>query len=123
MQLAEATASNWSQVMNKGDVGALSAIYREDALVTAPTDELLDGRQAIAGYWDQAVKSGNRYFTNVEAANLQGDSLYEAGIWAAEIKTGAATPQVVGGNFVRVLDRQADGSWSIRLETWHRNPR
>lgn len=121
--LAEKANGSWTQALTKGSAPALASTYTEDAIVTAPTDENLESRKAIENYWSTGISQGNRYYTDIEAATVQGSSLFEAGIWSAEIKLADGKSRIIGGNLVRVLDRQDDGSWKIRLETWHRHPR
>lgn len=121
--LAEKANGNWTQALAKGNAPALASTYAEDAILTAPTDENLESRKAIEDYWSTGISQGNRYYTDIEAANVQGSSLFEAGIWSAEIKLADGKSRIIGGNLVRVLDHQDDGSWKIRLETWHRHPR
>jgi len=120
--VAEKANIKWTQALTKGNAPALASTYEEDAILTAPTDENLESRKAIENYWSQGISNGNRYYTDIEAANVRGNTLFEAGLWSAEIKLADGKSQIIGGNLVRVLDRQDDGSWKIRIETWHRHP-
>ncbi|MGQ0658965.1 MAG: YybH family protein [Chromatiales bacterium] len=118
-KLAEAANAKWMEIQQSGDPRALASTYTEDAILISPTTETLDSQEGIEAYWSHAFSQGDRYFVDVEAANVEGDSLYQAGIWSAEIQTADGGSKLVGGNLMRVLDRQDDGSWKIRLETWN----
>lgn len=119
LTVAQTSNAAWSAVFAKGDAAGLAANYVEDAIVLTPADSRLEGREAIADYWGRVLADGQQLSLAVEAANLTGDSLYQSGLWTVEVKNAEGRPVYGGGNFVRVLDRQKDGSWKIRLETWN----
>ena len=46
----------WSTAFNKGDSHALAELYTEDAYVLPAGSEMVHGRQAIQGFWYNAMK-------------------------------------------------------------------
>ena len=41
----------WTAAFNKGDAGAVAALYTEDAYVLPPGSAMVKGRAAIEGFW------------------------------------------------------------------------
>jgi uncharacterized protein (TIGR02246 family) len=46
----------WAEAFNKGDAGALAAMYTEDAYVLPPGAEMMKGRSAIEVFWRQQMQ-------------------------------------------------------------------
>lgn len=117
--LADTIAAQWSSEFNGGDATRLSRLYADDAVLMPPSDETLISREAIEAYWTRALNGLSDYDVEIVQSRAQGDMLYAAGIWSANKTLAEGERVVVGGNVVRVLERQGDGSWKLRVETWN----
>ncbi len=106
-----------------GDVEGFIALVTDDAVMMPPDEPALTGKKAIRA-WTQAFFD---QFTleptiSVEEVEVLGD-------WAFERATNTfKLIPVAGGEvasetfkYVRILQRQPDGSWKIAREIWNRD--
>jgi ketosteroid isomerase-like protein len=120
-QLADRHNAQWTAAMRARDSSRLAALYAENAILMPPTDETIVGRAPIAAY----LTSGNNtaplanYSVDIIACDIEGDSLSVAGVWGAEQTDYRGQAIAMTGNVLRVLDRQTDGTWSLRYEIWN----
>lgn len=84
-----------------------------------PTDETLAGHTAIGEFLEEFTQSGLEHNgVDLVEVRREGDTIYAAGVWSAHRATGEGR-ELVGGNIVTILERQADGNWKTRLQTWN----
>lgn len=117
-QLADRHHAQWRAAMRSRDSARLAALYAENAILMPPTDETIVGRAPIAAYLTSADNTAplDNYSVDIVACDMAGDSLSVAGVWGAEQKDFRGQAIAMTGNVLRVLDRQSDGSWSLRYE-------
>lgn len=117
--IVEANHARWRAALNAGDVDAALSTYSPDAVLMPPTDETLAGHEAIGAFLDAFAETGLQH-NGVDLLEVRraGDTVYAAGVWSARRATGAGR-ELIGGNIVTILERQADGSWKTRLQTWN----
>lgn len=119
-QLVEARQAEWNAAFNRGDVEGLAAAYAEDAVVMPPNDTTLRHPEQIRAFWSEVLASGLReHHVDIMDVRVEGDTIYETGVWSAAAQSGDGSRQVYGGNVVTVYQRQADGSWKARLHSWN----
>ena len=96
---------------NRGDIAAIATGYTEDSAVLAPNQPTVRGRQAIETLFKGMIEEigGTASIGIVEMADA-GDLAYA---WATYSLEGGE--QSDAGKFVEIYNRQADGSWKIRL--------
>src|SRR3954466_15616514 len=71
-------SDEWSAAFNKGDSHALAELYTEDAYVLPAGAEMVHGRQAIQGLWDNTIKQlGDAKLTTVDVQPLGPDAARE----------------------------------------------
>ncbi len=104
---------------NAGDhAGAARAVYTQDANVLPPGAPRIEGREAIAGFWDAAARQ-----MQIQSVRLATVSLTPLGDAASEI--GAATLELAGGQQVEVkyvvLWKQENGAWKWHVDIWNSN--
>lgn len=116
--LANESNAAWSDKYAAGDVSGVAATYAGNALVVPPASAPISGKEAISDYWRQRLADGQQIFVRVESAAMRGDSLVESGVWSVQVTNVYGQRAYGGGEFKRILDRQQDGSFRIRLETW-----
>jgi ketosteroid isomerase-like protein len=116
--LANKSNATWAHAYALGDAGAVAAGYTDSALVVPPAAAPIEGQAAIKDYWAQRMADGQQIYVRVEAANVRGNALIQSGVWSVQVTNPYGERAYGGGNFTRILDRQEDGSWKIRLESW-----
>src|SRR3954453_13812256 len=73
-------SDEWSAAFNKGDSHALAELYTEDAYVLPAGAEMVHGRQAIQGFWDNTMKQlGDGRLTPIDVQPLGSDAAREVG--------------------------------------------
>ncbi len=100
---------------NRGDAAAIATGYIEDSAVLPPNQPTVRGRQAIETLFKEMIEEigGTGSFEIVEVADA-GDLAYQ---WANYSFEGGESSDA--GKFVEVYNRQADGSWKIRLSIFN----
>ena len=114
-QAIEAINAEFLDAYNRGDAAAIAAGYVEDSAVLAPNQPTARGRQAIETLFKEMIEEigGTGSFEIVEVADA-GDLAYQ---WATYTLQGGKESDA--GKFVEVYNRQADGSWKIRLSIFN----
>jgi uncharacterized protein (TIGR02246 family) len=109
----------WGAAFNKGDSHALAELYAEDAYVLPAGAEMVHGRQAIQGFWDNAMKQlGDGRLTTVDVQPLGPDAAREIGTFS--FKTKGSQPQEVNGKYV-VVWRKINDQWKLAADIWNMN--
>ena len=109
----------WTAAFNKGDSHALAELYAEDAYVLPAGGEMIHGRQAIQGFWDNAMKQlGDGKLTTVDVHPLGPDAAREIGTFSFKAKGNA--PQEVNGKYV-VVWRKINDQWKLATDIWNMN--
>jgi uncharacterized protein (TIGR02246 family) len=112
--------SRWVSSFEKGNTKALMDLYTDNALVFPPSSEILEGQTAIAAYLNGLKENGiTEYSISNVDTQIIGDIAYETALWeATRIGTNGTTFNFEG-NITNVLERQSDGSWKIKLQSWN----
>ncbi len=110
-QAIEKMSAEFVDAYNQGDIAALATSYTEDGAVLAPNQPSVRGKQAIETLFKGMIEEigGTASIGIVEMADA-GDLAYA---WATYSLEGGE--QSDAGKFVEIYNRQADGSWKIRL--------
>jgi len=112
-------SDEWAEAFNKGDSHAVAELYTEDAYVLPAGGEMVHGRQAIQGFWDNAMKQlGNSRLTTIDVQPLGPDSAREIGTFS--FKTKGNAPEVVNGKYV-VVWRKMNDQWKLATDIWNMN--
>jgi ketosteroid isomerase-like protein len=95
-----------------GDAEAMGRLYTEDALVLAPRQPPVSGRQAILQMYKNLFNDkGYKMTINVQDFEENGDLAYGVGTFDA-LDYGT-------GNYLEVLKRQSDGSYQMHRACWN----
>ncbi|MFO1435929.1 MAG: DUF4440 domain-containing protein [Gammaproteobacteria bacterium] len=116
--IANQSNAAWAKNYSAGDANMVAGAYTGDALLVPPAAEPVSGRDAIKNYWTDRMADGQKIYVRVESANVRGNSLIESGVWSVMVTNVYGQSAYGGGDFTRIFDKQQDGSWKIRLETW-----
>lgn len=106
------------QVVQNHDLNELDRVYTADARILPPGADMIQGRDAIKGFWQQAiqslgVKSAN--LTTVDAEML-GDGVFEVGRADLTLNDG----QALAIKYV-VRWKQEQGDWKWHVDIWNPN--
>ena len=114
-QAIEAMNAEFIDAYNRGDVAATAAGYAEHCAVLAPNQPTVLGRQAIETLFKGMIEEigGTVSFEIVEVVEA-GDLAYQ---WTTYSLEGGKESDA--GQLVEIFNRQADGSWKIRLSIFN----
>jgi len=74
----------------------------------------------IKSYWDALKKVGvTEYSIYPVDMNIKGKRAYTSGLWEATRVTAEGKTIKLSGNISNVLEKQADGSWKITVQSWN----
>jgi len=106
--------------LESGDARAASASYTPDARLLAPSAELFRGRAAIERFWMAGLDTGisEVLLETLELVRRNGFA-YEIGCYELGLRPAGEVPVVDRGKFVRIHERQSDGSWLWAVEMFN----
>jgi ketosteroid isomerase-like protein len=113
----DATNRRFEELFNAGDAaGAAAAVYTRDARILPPGGSLVQGRDAITGFWDGAARQMGVKRVKLSTVDLQplGEGAYEIGRATLSL----ANEQSVDVKYV-VVWRQENDRWCWHVDTWN----
>ena len=119
-QRIDETNRRFEDAFARGDAaGAARETYTHDARVLPPDAPMVEGRDAIARFWEGAARQ-----LGISAVALTTDDLQPLGDGAYEL--GHATLTLGGGQQATakyvVIWRQEDGRWRWHVDIWNMSP-
>jgi ketosteroid isomerase-like protein len=107
-----------SAVIKKGQIDALDKVFTADARILPPGAGVIEGREAIKGFWKQAVAALGLSAVKLTTVDAQvvGENVFEVG--QADLTVGDG--QVISAKYV-VLWKQEDGAWKWQTDIWNLN--
>ena len=110
----------WEFASISGQTVRLLDMYTENAIVIPPTSEILSDPSAIEGYWAEVMASGvSEYVIDTVNLHVEGDVAHQTALWQASIMTEDGNVIHFDGAMTNVLERQDDGLWKIRMQSWN----
>ena len=104
----------------KGQTSELVNLYADNAVFMPPSSEILTGQEAIRKYWEGLREVGfNEFIIRDISLSIVGNTAYQTALWEAVRKDAAGNIIKLDGNISSVLERQMDGSWKIKLQSWN----
>ena len=113
-----ATNDRFSAVVQSHDMSTLDRVYTQNARILPPGSGMIEGREAIKGFWQQAIQALGvkaAELTTVDAEML-GDEVFEIG--RADLTT--SDGQALTVKYV-VRWKQESGDWKWHVDIWNAN--
>ena len=112
--------NNWGVAVNKGDTTKMASMYADDAVMMPPSSEILSDSNSIKNYWDSLREVGiDAYAIQTIDLRIDGDQAYQTVLWEATRNAADGNVIEFKGNMSNVLERQKDGTWKIKLQSWN----
>lgn len=113
-------SEEWRQNFNAGSKDSLMKLYSDEAVLFQSNNEIVDGTEAINDYLNRLN------YLNVEdfiiwdvEMDASGKVAYETALWQATSIDANGQTVSYDVNVTNVLEKQADGSWKIRMQSWN----
>jgi uncharacterized protein (TIGR02246 family) len=108
----------WAAAFNKGDAGAVAALYTADAYVLPAGEPMVKGRADIQKFWASQMQHhpGDIKVTTLDVKPLGPDAAREIG--TATFTTKGANPQDEALKYAVVWQRE-DGQWKLLQDIWN----
>jgi ketosteroid isomerase-like protein len=107
-----------SEVVPTRDVSKLDLVYTKDARILPPGSPVIEGRDAIKGFWSAGIAAMDCVSATLETvhAEASGDMVAEIGKAVLTLGSGAN----VEVKYV-VVWKQEDGAWKWHFDMWSPN--
>ncbi len=117
----EKAKRSWVAAFKSEDWDALVDSYAEDAVLLAPDELVISGREGIRAYYGTDEDTSNENFQTV---SMGGDSkiVYVQGEFSFTIQTGDEEPVEASGKYMEIWQKQEDGNWLITHDIFNANP-
>lgn len=111
--------SSWSTVAGAKNVDGQVAYYTDDAVVLAPNQAMMNGKEAIHKFIGEMFATPGFAIKwqsiKVEAAR-SGDFGYSIGTYELSMNDAKGKPMTDHGKYVTVWKKQPDGSWKAAID-------
>ena len=116
--------ADMAKEMNSGVMDTSMSRYAADCVSLPNYGPRLNGKEAIRKYYMQMAESGVKLSdVKFEVVNVLVDRMYaiETGNYTMTVEMAAMPPMTDEGKYITVWEKQTDGSWKIKVETWNTN--
>ncbi len=113
--------AQWSKTAGTHDVDATVAYYSDDAVLLAPNQPILTGKQALRASWATLLSPNNDlnwHATHVEVAN-SGELAYLTGTYQLTAKDAQGHASLDRGKIIEVFRKQPDGTWKVVADMYN----
>jgi ketosteroid isomerase-like protein len=117
----EKAKRSWVAAFKAEDWDSLVDNYAEDAVLLAPDEQAISGREGIRGYYGSDEDTSKEVFTTVA---MGGDSniVYVQGEFSFTIQSKNEAPTEASGKYMEIWQKQDDGNWLITHDIFNANP-
>ncbi len=111
----------WELAMNSGNPETFAKLYTKDAIIMVPSLEIFSTRLDIQNFWLKTISPiMNNFQVETISIRVEGDVAYQTAVWFASVTSNGVTTDIdIDGEMTTVLQRQHDGSWKVRLQSWN----
>ena len=116
----ETMDSLWSSSFAEDNTGHLMSLYSENAVMFPPSSEILEGKSEIVAYLEGLKKVGfSEYSISSIDLDVKGDTAYTTALWEATRVAADGKVIKLDGNITNILEKQDNGSWKIKFQSWN----
>ena len=117
---AHEAMARWLQVIQGKDAQSIATFYTDDAVLMAPGQPMVSGREAVRQFWQSAVDMPEMRLSlkpqQIEFSN-GGDLAVDRGSYRFSGKRGAQTLQEAG-KYV-IVWKKVGGAWKVAADIWN----
>jgi uncharacterized protein (TIGR02246 family) len=107
---------------NQGDSAGIGARYTEDAQLLPPGEAIVQGRSAIASYWQGLIDAGLKDLTlNATEVSSDGDMAVEVGQYTIKLPPQNGATAVDKGKYL-IVYKKVGGDWLLHRDMWNSDP-
>jgi uncharacterized protein (TIGR02246 family) len=110
------------------DLATLLSLCSDDCVMLPPGEEPIVGKRAIRTSLERDLEQERdyritEYVHNFEEVKVLGAWAFEWGTFSAAAEPVAGGPPIrSSGKILRILKRQADGTWQVARSIWNNDP-
>jgi uncharacterized protein (TIGR02246 family) len=121
MEDIEAAQAAWEDAFNAGDAAAAAeAVFAEDARLLPPDGPVVEGREAIAAFWQGLMDAGvHSLDLGLIAVEVQGDAMIETGTWSVTAPNPEGGEVTLEGKALVIWKQGEDGVWRMAQDMWN----
>lgn len=114
------TAADLATAISRGDAAGAAGLYAADAVLLAPTAELIAGRSQIETYWRTGIALGvSRMELDVRELRFASTVAFEIGRYALSLAADGCEPVVDLGKYFVLHTQDAEGSWRRAVDVFN----
>jgi len=116
----EAENAKWLTAYNTNTPATFSNLYAKDAVLMPSGLKPITGANEITQFWETRLKPGNKKDHTFEVISIgqDGKLAYQVNRWSVVFIKDSGDRTLLAGNSTRVFERQADGSWRIKVHIY-----
>jgi len=116
----EKANQRFMDAFNSGDAATVGRLYTEQAVALPPEAEMIEGREAIQKFWQDAIDHGIRNLSlrSVRVDEYGGDTAREIGRFSLDAPASQDRTSKVDGKYV-VVWRKSGGDWQLDSDIWN----
>lgn len=117
----EAARAQWMELFSAGDGAAVAAqSFTEDAVLMPPDRAPVEGRDAIAAFWQGAFDAGVTGLTlETISIDVIGDTGIVTGYWTVTVPADGGGTTEISGKELLIYEKQTDGTWRASHDIWN----
>lgn len=116
-------ADQYTKAVLSGDYNTIASFYVDDAISLPSYEPMWRGKNAILEGNKKDYESGMKYNTfKIKSSDFfgSGDLVYEIGTFEVNFNLPNNTTAMNDhGKYLNVWQRQSDGSWKLKIDTWN----
>ena len=118
------TAAALATAISRGDAAGAAALYADDAMLLATSNDLVAGRSQIETYWRTGIALGvSSIELNVGELRFATAVAFEVGRYALSLVTDRREPVVDLGQHFVLHVQHTDGSWQRAVDIFNADGR
>lgn len=122
-QAIEETNRQFVEALGRGDAAGCAIVYTPGARLLPPDGSMVQGRQAIAAYWEAMMATGVRAVERETVSYEEsGDMAREIGVARLHVEAADGTTTLQPAKYVVVWKQDAPNTWKWDVHIWNHTP-